>query len=240
MKIAVCDSELPNIQEFISLLRTKLDSYSIHTTIVPYDSREILYKKLSKSYDYDIIILDGNTEHMRNIVTVETIRGVGSKARMVYVNSPNDCAMVAYKNESHRCYLKNGLDELLEECIAVVMAKRDVAPHCFTYNFLEGTRTLNAEQIVYVESKGRKLTFNIDGDNDAPYHLNRKLDVIERELHYCGFLRIHQSYLVNIKFIEEMTKYWAKTSTGVSLPIPKAKYKEVKEKYGEMRGWLSD
>ena len=51
-----------------------------------------------------------------------------------------------------------------------------------------------------------------------------------------GFLRIHKSYLVNVKYIKQIINYAAVLQDGRELPIPREKIKLVKEKYFEMRG----
>ena len=52
------------------------------------------------------------------------------------------------------------------------------------------------------------------------------------------FIRIHQSYLVNMKHIEKVSRYEALLNNGIKLEIPKARYKFVEETFVSYRGEL--
>ena len=54
---------------------------------------------------------------------------------------------------------------------------------------------------------------------------------MEKELTETGFLRIHQSYLTNMKHITAVCMYHALLVNGTRLEIPKARYKSVEEAY---------
>ena len=82
--------------------------------------------------------------------------------------------------------------------------------------------------IVFIESKGRKLTFHIT-DKD-PIEIYEKMDIIQTELD-GRFIRIHKSYLVNMRFISERTNNSVSLFTGETLPISKANLKDVKMKF---------
>ena len=75
-------------------------------------------------------------------------------------------------------------------------------------------------------------------DKLSRYSLYGTLNDMERELADDAFVRIHQSYLVNMKYIESVSRYKAALSNGVSLEIPKARYRQVEETYVAYRGEL--
>ena len=45
------------------------------------------------------------------------------------------------------------------------------------------------------------------------------------------FVRIHQSYLVNIRYIKEVSNYQATLWTGKILPVARSKYRNLKERF---------
>ena len=55
------------------------------------------------------------------------------------------------------------------------------------------------------------------------------LDVLEERLKAYGFLRVHQSYLVNIRHIRSINNYVLALDTGEEMKVPKARYKQVKQ-----------
>lgn len=47
------------------------------------------------------------------------------------------------------------------------------------------------------------------------------------------FLRCHQSFLVNMRYIRKISSYVMTLTTGQELSVPKARYREVKRRYAE-------
>jgi two-component system response regulator LytT len=89
---------------------------------------------------------------------------------------------------------------------------------------------------LYIESKLHKLEFHVmEGDLKA-YTMYGTLNALEQELEEHGFVRIHQSYLVNIKYIKNVVRYKAILVNGDELAIPKARYAHVKSQLTEEQG----
>lgn len=103
--------------------------------------------------------------------------------------------------------------------------KRQICMH-----FVGGEKLIQKEELVYIESIGRRLCFHV---KDEKYMAYRKLDDTEYELDDYDFLRIHQSYLVNMNFIERIQCYRVYLKTGCSLPVSKVRYAAVRERYAD-------
>lgn len=65
-----------------------------------------------------------------------------------------------------------------------------------------------------------------------------RLDRIENTLMNFPFIRIHKSYLVNYNCISEIGNYRVTLKSGDILPIPRDKYKKIKEQYYDLQGEL--
>ncbi|MCM1120579.1 MAG: LytTR family transcriptional regulator [bacterium] len=99
-----------------------------------------------------------------------------------------------------------------------------------TFTFVEGAVTLQPEEILYIETSRHK---NIFHTSDRTYSIYRKMDEIEADMAGMGFLRCHQSFLVNMRYIQKISSYVMTLVTGQELSVPKARYREVKQKYAE-------
>ena len=87
------------------------------------------------------------------------------------------------------------------------------------FNFNEGTKIVALERLLYIESRLHKLEFYIMEDKLKKYSIYGKLDELEKELQGNDFIRIHQSYLVNMKHIEKVSRYEALLNNGIKLEI---------------------
>lgn len=99
-----------------------------------------------------------------------------------------------------------------------------------TFTFVEGETTLQTEEIIYIETSRHK---NIFHTVEKTYNIYRKMDEIEAAMEGMGFLRCHQSFLVNMRYIRKISSYVMILTTGQELSVPKARYREVKRRYAE-------
>ena len=68
------------------------------------------------------------------------------------------------------------------------------------------------------------------------YTLQGTLNEIDDKFAGNDFLRIHQSFLVNMKFIKNISRYRVLLNNGILLDIARARYKYVEEKFIAYRG----
>ena len=66
------------------------------------------------------------------------------------------------------------------------------------FPFVGGWKSINADEIIYIETARHKNIFYVGGQT---YSIYRKLDEIEDELKGMDVVRIHQSFLVNMHYI---------------------------------------
>lgn len=129
------------------------------------------------------------------------------------------------------------LDVNMDELDAISLNMNYVAQKK-KFNFNEGTKIVALERLLYIESRLHKLEFYIMEDKLKKYSIYGKLDELEKELQGNDFIRIHQSYLVNMKHIEKVSRYEALLNNGIKLEIPKARYKFVEETFVSYKGEL--
>lgn len=96
------------------------------------------------------------------------------------------------------------------------------------FPFVGGSVTLRCDDIIYVVTDRHKNTFHTLARD---YGIYRKLDDLEQELSGYGFVRAHQSYLVNMRYIEKISSYVMYLTTGEELSVPKSRYRNVKETF---------
>lgn len=98
------------------------------------------------------------------------------------------------------------------------------------FSFVQGKRELLLDQLFYVESDLHKLKFYVREEGLQVYTLYDTLNRLERKLEGNGFLRIHQSYLVNSRYIRGVKRYETELADGTVLNVAQNRYKKV-EKY---------
>ena len=96
-----------------------------------------------------------------------------------------------------------------------------------------GKKCIKADEIIYIETARHKNIFYV---GDQTYSIYKKLDEIEEELKGMGFVRIHKSFLVNLRYVDKISSYVLYLSNGRELSVPKARYPAVKKQYMQYIG----
>ena len=100
------------------------------------------------------------------------------------------------------------------------------------FSFVEGRVSLQPEDIIYIETSRHKNFFYT---KTQVYSIYRKLSDLEIELKDYGFVRIHLSFLVNMRYIEKISSYILLLTNGKEISVPKSRYAYVKETYAAFK-----
>ena len=92
---------------------------------------------------------------------------------------------------------------------------------------------LREDDIIYIETSRHKNVFYTAGET---YSIYKKMDELEAELAGMGFVRIHQSFLINMRYIGKLSSYVMVLTTGKEISVPKSRYPEVKRQYTLFKG----
>ena len=92
---------------------------------------------------------------------------------------------------------------------------------------------LRVDDIIYIETNKHK---NVFYTMKQTYSIYKKMDELEQELEGMGFVRIHQSFLINMKYIKKISSYVMILTTGKEISVPKSRYPNVKRQYMLFKG----
>lgn len=236
LQIAICDDERFYREKLGRLLKQYLQKHNLPYAIAEFVSGEEFLGQCPNRVKYDIVFLDISMEKMDGVQTAQQIRAFHSDTSIVFVTAFIDYALEGYKVDAVRYILKESPDDAIAECMDAILRKRKTAQIAFP--FPEGEKKLYTENILYVESRKHRAVFFYMEKEIVSYQIYEKLDVVEERLSGCGFLRIHKSYLVNMKHIRKISNYLAFLDTGEELPVPRTKYQKVKEEFVAYQGAL--
>lgn len=234
MLIAVCDDEKFYREKVQKLLENYLSGYKINYTIQLFSSGEEFLQENENKVKFDIVFMDINMSRMDGIRTALQMRSVHSHTYIVLITAFIQYALEGYKVDAVRYIMKDTLDSALDECMDTILKKMQLSR--INFSFLEGEKWLYTDNIFYVESQRHKAVFFYLDEKMEKYHIYEKLDVIEERLSDYGFLRIHKSYLVNMKHICRISNYAVYLDNGEELPGPRLKYQAVKEEFVAFKG----
>ncbi len=236
INVAICDDEEGFLYLGERLIRSYMKNNGYQCCVDLYSSGTAFLGAQKESFSYDIIFLDINMSGIDGIETAKRIRRVDSKVFIVFLTAFASYSLEGYKVDAVRYLLKdsNTLEKSMEECLDTVLQKMDYAENKEIFNFLEGEISLALDEIIYIESNLHKLFFHLN-KREMAYSMYEKLDVIEKKLQSFQFCRIHKSYLVNMKYVSDIGRYFAKlkhNDMGIdTISISQSRYAAVKEQF---------
>ena len=217
-KIAICDDENLFTEELKELISGYMMEKDLIFEIDTYNSGEALVELGVGVVRYTIVFLDINMERIDGIKTAEMIRKVSREVFIVFVTA----------------YLLKGnanFQSKVNECMDAIIDKMNYSVIKRKFDFKEGRKEIMLDRLLYIESNLHRLEFHVMEDDETVYTMYEILNVMDDMLSENGFIRTHQSYLVNVKCIENVVRYKVILTNGVELPIPKVRYTEVKKKF---------
>ena len=221
MNIAICDNEEMFVKNISGLLEEYLNENKLQYSIDMYSSGSELIGLKDKIVNYDIVFLDINMTGIDNIKVAEWIRMYSDRVIIISITLMSDYNI---KGSIYEC-----MNAVLYKLNYINSDKRIIS--CDS-----GSKEVDVSKIIYIESSGHKVTYHIHGKEFGDYVVKSKLDDIENELkEYKYLLRVHQSYIVNMMYVNNISSYRVYLKNGIDLGVPKSRYKEVKKRILEFK-----
>lgn len=238
IKIALCDDE----GYFREKLKDAIADYMIKSGIsyhIDMFSSGIEFVDLGIGMiQYTIVFLDINMNEMDGIAVAKQIREISNEVFIVFVTAYVNYTLEGYKVDAVRYILKDNknFQNTLDECMNTIIDKLNYKVVKKEFKFNEGVKEISLEKIFYIESRLHKLGFHVMERELKIYTMYETLNQVEKILDGNNFLRIHQSFLVNLKYVKRILRYKAILFNGLELTIPKARYMNVKDNFVVYRG----
>ena len=166
------------------------------------------------------------------------IRKVSREVFIVFVTAYVDYSLEGYRLDVVRYLLKGNANfqSKVNECMDAIINKMNYSVTKRKFDFKEGRKEISLDRLLYIESNLHILEFHVIEDEETVYTMYETLNVMDDTLSENGFIRTHQSYLVNVKHIKNVVRYKLILTNGAEMSIPKVRYTEVKKKFVAYQG----
>ncbi|MGN1467056.1 MAG: LytR/AlgR family response regulator transcription factor [Ruminococcus sp.] len=230
MNIAVVDDCKSFVDEFCKLIKNYCDKNNVkYKTDAFYDGYSIL-----ESYGkYDLIFLDIEMPMIDGIEIAEKINKFKSKDNVetpyiVFVTNKDNLVFTALKQFPYTFIRKEHFGEDIEKCIVDINKKLNVHQSRYPVKVGRITKLLSPENILYIEKDKNYVIFHTA---DNQYRERSNIDDKLNDLLQFGFIRTHVGYLVNLKYVSEISSSEIILINGKEIPISKSYRQSVKEQY---------
>lgn len=218
--ILIIKNELSNI-----LSRLSYDKYEIQT----FTDGETL---LESNGRFDLFLLDIDMPTINGFDLADkfsrnNVSG-GDGSSIIYISNYEDLVFESFKYSPLRFVRKKKLKDDLEEAIMAFLKKRKNNCHKLLFSTVLGKRSISVNDIMYIEVTSHKLNIHI---GEQKIIANGNLKDIEESLREYGFIKTHQSYMVNFRYINFIRHTEVILDDGSKIPLSRGRYEQVKKDY---------
>lgn len=226
IKIAICD----DAAEDRKLLANALSAYDSSFEIVTYSNGQTLIdESLDSDLPVDLLFLDIYMPGLDGIKTAQEIRARYKDVKIIFLSSSTDHYSQAYEVFAFNYIVKPFDQERLYTVLNRALHElRKESGYKISIQYKGSTHSVDCRDILYIESRDKLLLFHLAGENVLQCY--GKLDTILNDLPERAFFRCHQSFLINLFHVTEISDNYfrvGQTMIGIS-----RKYgKEAKDRY---------
>lgn len=183
---------------------------------------------------FDIVFLNVDTGYWDGINIARSIRQGGGDPLVIFVSAYLQFAPHGYGVGAFRYLMKDELDQSFAPAMADAVAQLGAGGGWLMVHSHGEAIRLPLASLVYTESDKRVLTHHLRGWRSESLSAYGKLSELEAQLDGEGFLRVHRSYLVNMRYVEAIRNYEVRLAGGPVLGAGRQRYGEV---LGRFKAW---
>lgn len=234
LHILICDDE----PSFTTLLKQSIEA------LPDYEKRSMVIHCVNEPQSIskpvietaDIIFLDIDMNGVNGIQFAKQLREIHRNFILIFVTNYVEYAPEGYEVDAFRFLSKLQLQEKLPGYFRQALAEY-TRKQQLIYIFCEGESVpVKLEELAYVKTDGRFLALHSNNPQAPILRCRSTVQSLENRLCNHGFLRIHNSYLVNMQFLKSLQAKGAVLKTGECLPVSLHNYRVIKTKYLQWKG----
>ncbi len=161
------------------------------------------------------------------IETARIIKNQNPKSLIIFVTGKDELVYKSFEVHPFGFIRKTKLKEEISKVVGDII--KELSRNDYMLNFkIEGIYyKLIIDEIVYIESKGNYIIINTtDG---LVYKYKDSINKREIELSEQGFVRTHEKYLVNLKYIFKINKSSVTVIQNYDIPVSRSRMNALKE-----------
>lgn len=225
LTIAICDDDKRFCKALQHIVQQYLQSVNVESSIEIYLTGEELCTAFGQLH-FDLIFLDIELTGINGVGVGQILRQKTQEVQIIYVSSKEEYAMQLFQNRPFDFLVKPITLKRLNALLDTYFQVFPIADRYFVYTADRRRQQVAVSEILYFESLRKQLRIVKVSQEIMIY---AKLTDILSESFSKQFLRIHQSFLVNIQYIAEFRYGEITLTNGSVLPISRSYQNTVRD-----------
>lgn len=239
LSILICDDDVTMIANMRTIIESILREAEKKAKIYTFTEPASISDQILSICDIALLDIDFDISCYNGMDVARRIRSLRSDTVIIFVTNFIEYAPEGYEVQAFRYVLKRDLQSDLGAILPLALKQlhQETLPIQINGEIIQ----IPLDDILYLEVQQHNIivvTRNLSSEHKPKeYSFYATLSDLEERLEPFGFLRIHKSFLVNMKHLKKFQCREATLDNGMILRVGEKSYAEKKQKYLLWKGW---
>ena len=221
-RVAIVDDSTKDAEFVQGVLNEWADQRQVCIRAEVFSSAEAFLFRYAEEKAWDILLLDIEMGTMDGVTMAKRVRQSNEAVQIVFITGYSDYIAEGYEVAALHYLMKPVNREKLLTVLDRALEKRKQEERCLNLEAYGEMVRLPFYEIRYLDVKANYVTVHARAD----YTVKRTLGDFEKELD-DRFCRIGRGMILNLKYIQRVTKTEVRLSDGTVLPLPRGAYEPL-------------
>ena len=221
-RVAIVDDSAVDSGHISALLEKWAALRQIPATAELFSSAESFLFRYAEDKDWDILLLDIEMGAMDGVTMSKKVRQDNEAVQIVFITGYSDYIAEGYEVAALHYLMKPVNPDKLLTVLDRALEKRKQEERCLNLEAYGEMVRIPFYEIRYLDVHQNYVTIHAKTD----YTVKRTLGDFEKELD-DRFCRVGRAMILNLKYIQRVTKTEVRLSDGTVLPLPRGAYESL-------------
>ena len=223
LKIAICDDEANQIEYLSDVVTTWAKKNRHAVEIKPYSAAKSLLFDYCEEKDFDILLLDIEMPGMSGVELAKAVRKENATVQIVFITGYYEYFSDGFDVSALHYLIKPADERKLMPVLDRAVSNLTYRQRSVLLTSPEGDRKVSLADIEYVESENVHVAVHtVSGVYRSRISLAKFAEQLDET-----FIKVHRSYIVNLKYVKKITRTDITMVSGDLVPISRGMYAEV-------------
>ena len=221
-RVAIVDDSVTDARFVESILTDWAGEKQTAIQAEVFSSAESFMFRYAEDKEWDILLLDIEMGAMDGVTMAKKVRAYNEAVQIVFITGYSDYIAEGYEVAALHYLMKPVNREKLMTVLDRALEKRKQEERCLNMEAYGEMVRIPFYEIRYLDVHQNYVTVHAKAD----YTVKRTLGDFEKELD-DRFCRVGRGMILNLKFIQRVTKTEVRLSDGTVLPLPSGAYEPL-------------
>ncbi len=222
LRVAICDDSAADTQYVSDLLESWAARHQLAVQVGRFCGGEPFLFHYAGDKLWDILLLDIEMGHMDGVAVAKAVRRDNAAVQIVFITGYSDYISEGYEVAALHYLMKPVNRDKLFAVLDRALEKIQQNERCINLELGGEMVRIPFYEVRYLDVRQNYVTVHAK----ANFTVKRSLGDFEKELDQ-RFARVGRSMILNLKYIQRVTKSEARLTDGTVLPLPRGAYEPL-------------